>query len=184
MAVYPTNYQYDARGTLRQVILPDRKIDYVIDGENRRIGKKLNGVLTKGFLYQGPYRVVAELDGSNSVVSRFVYGNGGNVPDYMVKGGVPYRILSAQLGSPRLVVTTQGATPTIAQRIDNDEFGRLLQDSNPGFQPFGFAGGLYDPYRISPLRRLRLRSGCRALDGAGSHSFWQRPGQSVRLCRE
>ncbi|MEL6196168.1 MAG: RHS repeat-associated core domain-containing protein, partial [Myxococcota bacterium] len=25
-----------------------------------------------------------------------------------------------------------------------DEFGRVLSDSNPGFQPFGFAGGLYD----------------------------------------
>jgi len=23
-------------------------------------------------------------------------------------------------------------------------FGRVLEDSNPGFQPFGFAGGLYD----------------------------------------
>ncbi|MEL6339531.1 MAG: RHS repeat-associated core domain-containing protein [Myxococcota bacterium] len=28
--------------------------------------------------------------------------------------------------------------------IDYDEFGRILSDSNPGFQPFGFAGGLYD----------------------------------------
>jgi hypothetical protein len=25
-----------------------------------------------------------------------------------------------------------------------DEFGNVLADSNPGFQPFGFAGGLYD----------------------------------------
>jgi len=31
------------------------------------------------------------------------------------------------------------------QRLDFDEFGRVLADSNPGFQPFGFAGGLYDP---------------------------------------
>jgi RHS repeat-associated protein len=28
--------------------------------------------------------------------------------------------------------------------MDYDEFGRVTQDSNPGFQPFGFAGGLYD----------------------------------------
>lgn len=26
-----------------------------------------------------------------------------------------------------------------------DEWGNVLQDTNPGFQPFGFAGGLYDP---------------------------------------
>ncbi len=27
----------------------------------------------------------------------------------------------------------------------DDEFGRLLQDTTPGFIPFGFAGGDYDP---------------------------------------
>ena len=26
-----------------------------------------------------------------------------------------------------------------------DVFGRVIFDDNPGFQPFGFAGGLYDP---------------------------------------
>jgi RHS repeat-associated protein len=33
----------------------------------------------------------------------------------------------------------------VIQRIDYDEFGRVVADSNPGLQPFGFAGGLYDP---------------------------------------
>jgi RHS repeat-associated protein len=28
--------------------------------------------------------------------------------------------------------------------MDYDEFGNVLLDTNPGFQPFGFAGGLYD----------------------------------------
>jgi RHS repeat-associated protein len=36
------------------------------------------------------------------------------------------------------------ATGEIVQRIDFDEFGRVILDTNPGFQPFGFAGGLYD----------------------------------------
>ena len=30
------------------------------------------------------------------------------------------------------------------QRIDYDVWGKITQDSHPGFQPFGFAGGLYD----------------------------------------
>ena len=29
--------------------------------------------------------------------------------------------------------------------MDYDEFGNVTNDTNPGFQPFGFAGGLYDP---------------------------------------
>lgn len=28
--------------------------------------------------------------------------------------------------------------------MDYDEYGKVLADSNPGFQPFGFAGGIYD----------------------------------------
>jgi RHS repeat-associated protein len=28
--------------------------------------------------------------------------------------------------------------------MEYDEFGRVLVGTNPGFQPFGFAGGLYD----------------------------------------
>ena len=60
----------------------------------------------------------------------------------MVRGGVTYRIVSDHLGSPRLVVDV--ATGAVAQRMDFDEFGVLLADSNPGFQPFGFAGGVFD----------------------------------------
>ena len=29
--------------------------------------------------------------------------------------------------------------------MDYDEWGNVITDTNPGFQPFGFAGGLYDP---------------------------------------
>ncbi len=85
---------------------------------------------------------IAELDGAGNVVSTFVYGTKANVPDYMVKGGATYRIISDHLGSPRLVVDS--ATGTIVQSITYDEFGIVVSDSNPGFVPFGFAGGLYD----------------------------------------
>jgi len=96
---------------------------------------------------------VAELDGTGAVVSRFVYGTKANVPDYMIKGGVTYRIVSDHLGSPRLVINS--STGAIAQRIDYDAFGDILQDTNPGFQPFGFAGGLYDQH--TGLMRFGLR---------------------------
>jgi RHS repeat-associated protein len=119
-----------------------RTIEYTIDGQNRRVGKKVNGTLVQGWLYTDHLRVAAELDGGNVVVSRFVYASKENVPDYMIKGGVTYRILSDHAGSPRLVVNVAGGT--IAQSIEYDEFGRVLSDTNPGFQPFGFAGGLYD----------------------------------------
>jgi RHS repeat-associated protein len=60
----------------------------------------------------------------------------------MVQGRHHRRILSNYLGSARLVDHVHGA---VAQRIDYDEFGVVTNDTSPGFQPFGFAGGLYDP---------------------------------------
>jgi RHS repeat-associated protein len=47
-----------------------------------------------------------------------------------------------QVGSVQLV--TDADTGDEVQRIAYDEFGRVLSDSAPGSQPFGFAGGLYD----------------------------------------
>ncbi len=139
-----TNYGYDVLGNLRTVTLPNAtQIEYVYDGLNRRVGKRVGGVLTQGWLYQNQLKPVAELDGSNNLVSRFVYGSRFNAPDYMIKGGATYRIITDHLGSVRLVVNA--ATGAVAQRMDYDEFGAATMDTNPGFQPFGFAGGLYDP---------------------------------------
>ena len=71
-----THYDYDVLGNLRQAILPgDVVIDYVIDSRNRRVGKKVNGVLVQGLLYQDQLNPVAELDGNGNMVSRFVYGS-------------------------------------------------------------------------------------------------------------
>jgi RHS repeat-associated protein len=138
-----TTYDYDELGNLRLVSLPDgTKIEYMVDGLNRRVGKKVNGTLVQGFLYQDSLKPVAELDGAGNVVSRFVYGERINVPEYIVKDGQTYRLVLDHLGSPRLVVNVN--TGEIAQRMDYDEFGNVINDTNPGFQPFGFAGGLYD----------------------------------------
>ena len=61
-----TAYQYDALGNLRTVVLPaGRQIDYLIDGQNRRIGKKVDGTLMQAFLYQDGLKPIAELDGGN-----------------------------------------------------------------------------------------------------------------------
>ena len=52
-------------------------------------------------------------------------------------------MVEGTVGSVRLVINTE--TGEIVQRLDYDSFGRVIRDTNPGFQPFGFQGGLYDP---------------------------------------
>jgi RHS repeat-associated protein len=139
-----TTYGYDVFGNLRTVELPTGiEIEYLVDAANRRTGKKVDGTLVQGFLWQSQLQPAAELDGSGNVVARFVYATKPNVPDYMVKAGTTYRLFTDHLGSVRLVVNT--TTGAIAQRLDYDPWGRILLDTSPGFQPFGFAGGLCDP---------------------------------------
>ena len=85
-------------GNLREVVLPNgTQIRYLIDGRNRRIGKQVNGSVIQGFTYQDALNPIAELDASNNIVSRFIYATRSNVPDYMIKGGVSYRIFTDQL---------------------------------------------------------------------------------------
>ncbi len=138
-----TSYNYDDFGNLTSVVRPDgTEIDYIIDGQNRRVGKEINGALVQDFLYKDQLKPVAELDGNGNIVSRFVYGTKDNVPDYMIKNGETYRIISDNLGSPRMAVDV--TTGQIVQQMAYDEFGNVTLDTNPGFQPFGYAGGLYD----------------------------------------
>ena len=137
-----TTYTHNSFGNLIGVALPaQNQIRYLLDGRQRRVGKQVNGTFTGGFLYAGT-RVIATTDPNNNVESVFVYGTRGHVPDYFMKGSETYRLITDHLGSVRLVINT--ATGQIVQEFDYDEFGRVLKDTNSGFQPFGFAGGMYD----------------------------------------
>jgi RHS repeat-associated protein len=154
-----TQYVYDSLGNLKSVIFPghhgdwdkkDKKgfrIDYVIDGQNRRVGKKINGVLTKMYVYQSQLQISAELDGSGKLLKQFIYGEKANVPDYMITSKGTFRILSDQVGTPRLVVNT--ANGSITEQLNYDAFGNRvgtedLDRNDDARIPFSFAGGLYD----------------------------------------
>ena len=60
----------------------------------------------------------------------------------MVKDGALYRYITDHHGSPHLIVNV--ASGEVAQQLDYDEFGMITRDTHPGFQPFGYAGGLYE----------------------------------------
>jgi RHS repeat-associated protein len=153
-------FGYDLSSNLRYVQLTGgvaSGVDYLIDGANRRIGRAVTSsgtTVMDGLLYDEQGRVVAELDGSNNVLSTFVYGLKGNVPDYMVRGGVTYRIVSDWRGSVRLVLnTTETGSAAVVQQLDYDEWGNVTGLVDPictqggttlCLQPFGFAGGVFD----------------------------------------
>ena len=53
-------------------------------------------------------------------------------------------IAEGRLAAASLDNVVDVATGAIAQRMDYDEFGVVMMDTSPGFQPFGFGGGLFD----------------------------------------
>jgi len=141
-------------------VLPDGTIiEYLIDGRDRRVGKKNDGELQKTWIYREQLSPVAQFDGEGNLTHRFVYAEKAHSPSWMVTidpvtgEETVYRIIADHLGSIRLVIEAE--TGVTAQRIDYGPFGEVLFDSNPGFQPFGFAGGIYD--RDSGLVRFGAR---------------------------
>jgi len=138
------NYTYDASGNLRKVTLENGKtITYAIDPLGRRTGKSINGALQWQLVWMNGLRPIARLKANNTLDQTYYYGDKPNVPEAMsASDGKTYRIISDQNGSVRLVI--DAATGEVAQQIDYDTWGRVVNDTNPGFQPFGFAGGLYD----------------------------------------
>lgn len=145
---------YDVYGNLKSFSDGVTSITYLADASNRRVGKKVNGALTQGFVYQSQTQVAAELNANGTLKNRFVYASESHSPDYMISStGATYHFIKDQVGSIRLVVNSGNGD--VVQRIDYDEFGKVKSDNNPGFQPFGFAGGLYD--RDSGLVRFGAR---------------------------
>jgi len=153
-----TTYGYGALGELRQVALPNVGVEYIVDGAGRRVGRNVSSmsppsVSRRGLLYDGALQPVAATDDVGAVVTRYVQATLLITPDVLSEGGAVYRVISDHLGSVRLVVDLE--TGDIAQRLDYDEFGVVETDSAPGLQPFGFAGGIYDP--VTGLVRFGAR---------------------------
>jgi RHS repeat-associated protein len=103
----------------------------------------VNNVVVRKYAYNPDGKLIGELDAQGNLLKTFIYASKSHVPDYFIdQNNELFKIIVDQLGSIRLVV--KASTGEVVQKMNHDEFGKVLEDSNPGFTPFGFAGGLYD----------------------------------------
>lgn len=73
----------------------------------------------------------------------FLYLTGRIAPDIIALiDGTKLRLIQDERGSVVRVVNAD--TGVVMQSISYDPWGRVLSDTNPGYQPFGYAGGLTD----------------------------------------
>ena len=151
-------FTYDALGNLTRVNRTGYPpIDYEIDAQGRRIGKRVNSALSKQWVWASGLRIAAELQGG-TVASRFIYGNSPTTPDLVVRrdGAAAdriYRVISDHLGSPVYVVNIADSADVWLDAT-YDEWGNVTSFKLDGVDqgtsrggwpiPQGFAGGLYD----------------------------------------
>lgn len=137
------HYKYDSFGRLTKIETFDgNEIEYIVDAAGRRISRMINGEQSSIFLYDG-LRLVAEVDVKYDTTTRFIHSGSSAAPTYLIKKGKTYRIITDHLGSPLLVIDVDSGD--VAQEIRYDPWGKIVHDTQPGFQPLGFAAGLYDP---------------------------------------
>jgi hypothetical protein len=181
LTVVQRAYEYDVMGNLRSVDTPSgQHIEYLVDGRNRRIAKKVDDIVVRQWLYEDSLNPIAELDGSGTFLYRYVYASMAHSPDFLVTpAGTIYRVLRDQLGSPLLVVNTLNRSDVLLN-AKYSTFGRrtLLGGIDPALS-LGFAGGIYDD--DTGLTRL----GARDYDPVIGHGRprIQRAGMAVnRIC--
>ncbi len=139
-----TSYAYDSFGTLVQVTLPNSSvINYGLDTLGRRVSRSVNSILDVQYVYADQVRIVAEINPDQSIKRRYVYGSKSNIPDYYIEGLDKFRVISDQLGTPRIVMNI--TTGAVIASFDHDEFGNIVANTNSNLKlPFDFAGGLRD----------------------------------------
>jgi RHS repeat-associated protein len=138
-----TSYTYDGFGNLKTVTLPSGSvITYTLDANGRRARKKTGSTVNAHYVYGANNELLAVLASNGTISMRFIYGSKPNVPDYMIKSSTKYLIVSNHLGSPVQVINTSNGA--ISEEIHYDEWGNITSDTSAGFQPFGFAGCLFD----------------------------------------
>ncbi len=94
-----------------------------------------------GYLYRPDGALAAQTDGSGAVAASFGYDDAGRLT-LVERGSARYQVVTDHLGSPLLII--DASTGAVAEAITYDAWGQVTSDTNPGFIPVGFAGGLRD----------------------------------------
>lgn len=117
-------------------------ISYTYDGLGRRVGR--TDAAGSHRYYYGSVTNPLQLTASRSpagALTVYYYDDYGRL-FALRRGGAWHYVATDQVGTPKVVADAQGQ---VVKRLEYDSFGRLLSDSNPGFDlPLGFAGGLED----------------------------------------
>lgn len=118
-------------------------VHYGYDELGRRVARQMGNDVAM-FLYGDVHQNdrVTDVIASDGTLTQYLYDEAGHVYA-MRRAGTWYGVLSDVVGTPIVIVDEAG---NIVKYRIFDMWGRLMLDSNPGFQmELGFAGGIHDP---------------------------------------
>jgi RHS repeat-associated protein len=130
-----TNYSWDYRNRLTRVVSGSQIIEYLYDAEDRRVGKKINGVVTQKYVYDGA-DIALVVDGAGVLVERYLFGAGVDNVLSRESGGAVVWSLGDKQGSVVDLVDEHGV---VLNHFVYDGFGSRTGVTGVDFR-FGYTG--------------------------------------------
>jgi RHS repeat-associated protein len=138
-----TEYVWDYRNRLAIVLFKDaggvvtKTIDYIYDGNNQRIGKRIDGAVTERYVIDRN-QIALVFDGAGVQTHRYLYGT--QVDQVLADETLALTnwFLADNQGTVKDVVDSNG---TVIDHINYDSFGKVQSQSNAGYDlRFGYTG--------------------------------------------
>jgi RHS repeat-associated protein len=138
-----TEYVWDYRNRLASVLFKDaggivtKTIDYIYDGNNQRIGKRIDGAVVERYVIDRN-QIALVFDGNGVQTHRYLYGTQIDqvLADETATGMV--WALADNQGTIRDLIDNSGS---VVNHITYDSFGKVVGQSNAGYElRFGYTG--------------------------------------------
>jgi RHS repeat-associated protein len=138
-----TSYLWDYRNRLTTVLLSDpnglvtKTIDYIYDGNNQRIGKRIDGAVTERYVIDRN-QIALVFDGAGNQTHRYLYGTQIDqvLADETATGMV--WALSDNQGTVKDLVDNSGV---VVNHVTYDSFGQVVAQSNANVEfRYGYTG--------------------------------------------
>jgi RHS repeat-associated protein len=138
-----TEYVWDYRNRLASVLFKDaggvvtKTIEYLYDGANQRIGKRIDGAVTERYVIDRN-QIALVFDGAGVQTHRYLYGT--QIDQVLADETLALTnwFLADNQGTVRDIVDSNG---TVIDHINYDSFGKVQSQSNAGYDlRFGYTG--------------------------------------------
>jgi RHS repeat-associated protein len=136
-----TEYVWDYRNRLTSVLFKDaggavaKTIDYLYDGDNQRIGKRIDGAVTERYVLDRN-QIALVFDGNGNQTHRYLYGT---QIDQVLADETPARTLWAlgdNQGTIRDLIDNGGS---LVEHLTYDSFGKIISAPITDFR-YGYTG--------------------------------------------